>query len=74
MNRGWIEAALALDKDPAARVRCPTCEAGELGVKDVRATVDPEVIERFLTCGGCGAGCAIRMRRTVGGATGVSRC
>ena len=59
----WIEAAKVLSDDATALVRCPRCLEGPLLVRDIRNKLDPELLERVLTCSACGAMNALRMRR-----------
>lgn len=55
----WIEAGIALAKDPKAVVMCPACAKVALQVTD--QAIGEGKIERHLRCSGCGAYNGIRM-------------
>ena len=59
----WVEAAKLLAADPAASVRCPEKDDGNLRVHDEVFANDPTAFERHLVCESCGARNILRMRR-----------
>jgi len=62
-SRKWINAAIVLGRDPAARVRCPVCDDADLEVRDVYPSPSSDVFERYLQCPKCHAVNIMRMKR-----------
>ena len=56
----WAEAAILLDENPAALVKCPECEKDYLCIQDIRGG---DVVEREIKCQLCGARNFLRMVR-----------
>lgn len=59
----WVEAGRILASDPAAKVKCPNCEASDLVVTDVVSEADPTLVERVLECPSCGERNILRLRQ-----------
>jgi hypothetical protein len=53
-SRRWLEAGKALATDPAAVVKCPVCQEGNLTVRDVPIAGTLK-FERIMRCQNCGA-------------------
>ena len=65
-SKRWIDAAILLGRDPAAKVRCPVCERDDLKVRDVYPAPDSDVLERYLECPSCKSMNIMRMNRQLG--------
>jgi transcriptional regulator NrdR family protein len=63
-SKKWLDAAIVLGRDPAAKVRCPVCEHEYLTVRDVYPTPDSDVFERYLECPNCKSRNIMRMKRS----------
>ena len=57
----WIVAAKILAVNPEAKVICPKCTRGVLGILDQK--LDSDVLERHLSCPKCGAYNSMRMKQ-----------
>lgn len=50
VQKGWVNAGIALWDDPTAAVPCPSCGQASLVIKDVRSGM---ALERWITCPSC---------------------
>lgn len=64
-RRRWIDAGIALAKNPHAKVLCPNCGGAHLDVEDVPYDDGSSMFARYLRCHRCGAIEILdRLRRT----------
>ncbi len=61
-RRRWVEAGIALAKEPKAAVMCPVCQRAPLEVVD--QPLSDTKAERHMRCPRCGAYNSILMDRT----------
>lgn len=65
ITKRWIEAGIAIAKDPQEKVKCPVCCTGVLLVSDIKKDEGSVEFERLMICQNCGAKNALRMRCNV---------
>jgi len=59
--RATIEIGKIFSVDPAAVVKCPVCQVGTLVVEDLYSRLDPNVLERKISCPSCGRASYMRL-------------
>jgi DNA-directed RNA polymerase subunit RPC12/RpoP len=58
----WLDAAMTLGRDPAAKVRCPVCAAADLIVRDLYPSPEADAFERYMECPLCRSRNIMRMK------------
>ncbi|GMU58101.1 MAG: hypothetical protein AMXMBFR33_72470 [Candidatus Xenobia bacterium] len=59
--RATIEIGKLFSVDPAAVVKCPVCHEATLVVEDFFSRLDPNVLERKISCPSCGRASFMRL-------------
>lgn len=63
MNNDWVSAGTKAATDINAVIVCPNCKVGVLHIFDIEWQDDPDIVERYLVCGKCGARNIMRINK-----------